>query len=102
MRSFIFIGHRGKGRTTFLLVMLDILKNAPIVSLENIVKRHHALGSINLFNTNKWKHGTYTNQKLERRKKFVEDFYAFIVQRKQGGMGRWIDWKNSKLSTMEP
>lgn len=83
----------GKGRTSTLLIMLDSMKNAPLVSLEEIVKRQHLLGSEDLFNTKVWKNGTYDKKKLEARKKFVEEFYAFVCQRKKGGIQKWSDWK---------
>ena len=88
----------GQGRTSILLVMLDMLKNAPLVSINDIVKRQTLLGSEDLFNTEVWKGGTYDKQKLEARKKFVEDFYQFVCQRKVGGIHRWSDWHQFKTS----
>ncbi|MBY0500541.1 MAG: hypothetical protein K2P93_00880 [Alphaproteobacteria bacterium] len=82
----------GAGRTSVALVMLDIMKNAPTVSLNDIVKRQHLLGSINLFDTAPWADGTYTIQQLENRKKFIENFYVFISQRKNGGIQHWSEW----------
>jgi len=82
----------GKGRTTLLLVMLDIMKNAPRVSIGDIVKRQHLLGSENLFNTEVWKNGTYNKAMLVQRKNFVEKFYKFICQRKAGGIQVWSKW----------
>lgn len=91
--------HHGTGRTSIMLVMLDIMRNAPKVALEDIVKRQHLLGSTDLFNTEKWKHGTYTKQQLENRKKLVEQFYDFVVQRKSGGIQRWSDWQRQQKNT---
>lgn len=82
----------GKGRTSILLVMLDIMRNAPTVSLEDIVKRQYLLGSENLFSLAVWKNGTYTRQKLESRKKFIEEFYRFVCQKKAGGVQKWSHW----------
>jgi len=90
--------HHGTGRTSIMLVMLDIMKNAPKVALEDIVKRQHLLGSTDLFNTEKWKYGTYTKEKLENRKKFIEQFYVFVVQRKTGGIQRWSDWHRQHMN----
>ncbi len=84
--------HHGKGRTTLMLVMLDILKNAPHVALKDIVRRQHLVGFIDLFNTTVWKKGSYTKEMLENRKKFIEKFYAFVCQRKAGGIQRWSEW----------
>lgn len=84
--------HHGTGRTSVMLAMFDILKNAPLVSLEDIIKRQHLLGSSNLFDTTKWTFGTYKQEQLVNRKNFIENFYAFIVQRKKGGIPKWSEW----------
>ncbi|MBY0291714.1 MAG: hypothetical protein K2W92_00260 [Alphaproteobacteria bacterium] len=88
----------GQGRTSILLVMLDTFKNAPLVSINDIVKRQALLGSEDLFNTDVWKGRTYNKQMLEARKKFIEEFYQFVCQRKTGGIQRWSDWVNSKCA----
>jgi hypothetical protein len=88
----------GKGRTSILLVMLDTLKNAPKVTLKDIVKRQYLLGSEDLLNTEVWKNGTYDQKELVARKKFVEDFYTFICQRKTGGIQRWSEWHRQQKS----
>ncbi len=85
--------HHGRGRTTLMLVMLDIIKNAPQVALKDIIKRQHFIGFVDLFNTTVWKKGSYTKEMLEDRKKFIEQFYIFVCQRKAGGIQRWSEWK---------
>ena len=80
-----------------LLAMLDVMRNAPTVSLNDIVKRQHLLGSVDLLNTTVWKKGaTYTKRQLENRKKFIEKFYVFICQRKAGGIQLWSEWNRQK------
>ena len=91
----------GKGRTSMMLIMLDIMKNAPKVALKDIVKRQHLLGSENLFNTVARSSGTYYSITLTRRKQFIENFYEFICQRKAGGIERWSDWRRL-LQKKEP
>jgi hypothetical protein len=86
--------HHGKGRTSMMLVMLDIMKNAPTVSLHDIVKRQHLLGSEDLLNTTVWARGTYTKKQLEQRRDFITQFYEFVCQRKAGGSQLWSEWKN--------
>ncbi|MBY0500540.1 MAG: hypothetical protein K2P93_00875 [Alphaproteobacteria bacterium] len=86
----------GAGRTSTALAMLDIMKNAPQVRLEDINKRQYLLGSVDLFDTEVWKGGTYTKEELENRKKFIENFYAFICERKQGGIQLWSEWIRQK------
>ena len=87
--------HYGKGRTSMMLVMYDIMKNAPMVSLADIVKRQHLLGSEDLLNTEVWKRGSYTKKQLEDRKEFITQFYEFISQRKAGGVQEWSSWRQS-------
>jgi hypothetical protein len=79
-----------------MLVMLDTMKNAPHVSVKDIVTRQHLLGSEDLFNTEVWENGTYTKEQLENRKEFVEKFYQFICQRKAGGQQTWSDWHQAQ------
>ncbi|MBS0271782.1 MAG: hypothetical protein JSR85_03965 [Proteobacteria bacterium] len=91
----------GKGRTTMMLTMYDIMKNAPIVTLRDIIKRQYLLGSVDLDDTTAWKksRGTYSSKTLKRRKKFIEQFYDFICQRKAGGIQKWSDWRRQQLSS---
>lgn len=94
---FHFHCRHGKGRTSLALVMFDIMQNAPKVALEDIVRRQYLLGSINLSDVAAWrKNSTYPSKALERRKKFIEEFYAFICQRKVGGTQLWSDWRRQQ------
>jgi len=79
-----------------MLAMYDIMRNAPLVALKDIIKRQHLLGSVDLFDTIAWRksRGTYSSDGLKRRKKFIEDFYTFVSQRKAGGIQRWSDWRH--------
>lgn len=90
---FHFHCRHGKGRTSIMLVMTDIIKNAPKVALRDIVKRQHLLGSEDLFDTTPWLNSTYSPRRLEKRKNFIQDFYAFICQRKAGGVQLWSEWR---------
>ncbi len=89
--------HYGKGRTSMMLVMFDIMRNAPHVSLTAIVNRQHLLGSEDLLNIAAWKKGSYTKQQLEERAAFIKAFYAFVSQRKAGGIQRWTDWLHTTI-----
>lgn len=84
--------HHGKGRTSMMLIMFDIMRNAPTVSLKDIVKRHHILGSEDLLDTTVWARGTYTKEQLEQRRDFITQFYNFICERKTGGPQLWSEW----------
>ncbi|MBL8676347.1 MAG: hypothetical protein JNJ47_02825 [Alphaproteobacteria bacterium] len=91
--------HYGKGRTSMMLVVYDIMKNAPLVSLKNIVKRQHLLGSEDLLNIDIWKGGSYTKRQLEDRKTFISQFYDFICQRKAGGIQEWSTWRHHQTTS---
>lgn len=82
----------GKGRTTSFMVMFDILKNGRNISLEEIVRRHHLLGGIDLFDTKVWKNGTYTKGQLIRRKEFIINFYKYVTDPQGYGKQSWMSW----------
>jgi hypothetical protein len=87
----------GHGRTSMLLTMLDIMRNAPTVPKVDIFKRQHLLGSVDFNDTTVWPNKpTYNKKQLEDRKKFVENFYEFISQRKAGGIQLWSEWNRQK------
>ncbi len=90
--SVYFHCHHGKGRTSMMLVMWDIMANAPKVALKDIIKRQYLLGSVDLFDTSTWTRSTYNTKKLEERKEFIQNFYKFICQRKAGGIQEWAKW----------
>lgn len=91
--------HHGKGRTSMMLNMLDIMRNAPTVALDDIVRRQRLLGSEDLLNTTVFlARGNYTKEELVQRRDFIVQFYAFIVQRKAGGIQLWSEWKDKENS----
>ncbi len=92
--------HYGKGRTSLMLVMYDIMKNAPKVALKDIVKRQHLLGSEDLLNTVVWKKGSYTKTQLQNRATFITGFYNFVCQRKKGGRQQWSEWNKKNQRTL--
>lgn len=90
----------GHGRTTMALSMLDIIKNAPAVPLEDIVKRQYLLGSVDLFDTRVWARGHYTQEQLDHRKAVIVNFYDFICQKKAGGIQTYSEWNKQKTEGM--
>jgi hypothetical protein len=87
----------GDGRTSMILTMLDIMRNAPTVTKDDIFKRQHLLGSVDFNDTVVWSKGaSYSKKQLEDRKHFMENFYAFITQRKAGGIQLWSEWMREK------
>ena len=90
---------QGMGRTSLALVMFDIMKNAPQVSLADIIKRQYLLGSIDIEDTSVWAKASYSQKMLKDRLNAIKEFYDFIVQRKAGGIQQWSEWKKSKNTT---
>lgn len=82
----------GKGRTTSVMVMVDILKNGRQVKLEDIVQRHHLMGGVDLFDTVVWDNGTYSQDQLTKRKEFIENFYSFVNDPDGYGIHSWMEW----------
>lgn len=75
---YIHCGH-GQGRTTTLLVMLDIFHNANEVSLQDILVRQYLLGGEDLMDTTPWENGTWTANDLKNRLNLVATFYSYMV-----------------------
>lgn len=73
----------GKGRTTVAMVAIDIIKNAPDVSLEDIIQRHKQMGSEDLNDISVRQDGTYTEAELKQRKQLIKDFYEYIASLKK-------------------
>lgn len=86
----------GQGRTSMLMAMLDIMRNAPRVTLKDITRRQYLLGSVDLLDTEVWENGNYTQEQLDQRKEFIVKFYDFICQRKAGGIQMWSEWRGTQ------
>jgi protein-tyrosine phosphatase len=81
----------GRGRTTTMLVMEDMMRNADKVSLNDILVRQHLLGGANLVNASSdqaWKEADY----VERRK-FVDSFYNYCKTEIPSNFKQsWTSW----------
>lgn len=86
----------GRGRTTTFLVLYDIFKNGKKVSLQDIANRHYCLGREDVLDTELLATGTWTQEGLIARKKFVEHFYAYMNDPKGYHHQSWIQWNQSK------
>jgi hypothetical protein len=82
----------GKGRTTTVMAMIDILKNGRDIPLEDIIKRQHVMGGVDLFDTALWANGTYTVERLQTRKNFIISFYDYVNDPKGYGVQKWSEW----------
>ena len=80
----------GKGRTTTLMVMYDMLHNAKQVSFDTILDRQAALGGANL------KKLPHHNQKFYRysseRLAFLKEFYVYCRSNNGDFVKSWSDW----------
>ncbi len=72
----------GKGRTSIVLLMMDIWLSQGKIPLEQLVSIHHKAGSEDLLDTTIWENGTYTPEMLQARKAFIEQFYKDVQQGK--------------------
>ncbi|MDQ7823279.1 MAG: protein-tyrosine phosphatase family protein [Candidatus Eremiobacteraeota bacterium] len=84
----------GKGRTATFLAMLDMMRNARKVSIDDIVLRQYLLGGANLFphtEPGSWK---YPYEK--EREEFVRKFYQYCRENQDGFRTGWSEWLSSK------
>jgi protein-tyrosine phosphatase len=77
----------GKGRTTTLMVMYDIMKNAKNVSLQDIVTRQFLLGGRNLLRAEQ-----LPRDRAEQRAKFLNGFYRYCVENNDSFKTTWSQW----------
>lgn len=84
----------GAGRTSLAMIMFDTLRNGKSLSIEEIVKRQHLLGSENVFDTDVRAKGTYTKEALERRRDFVIAFHRFVNDPEGYGHTSWKEWSS--------
>lgn len=82
----------GRGRTTMLMIMFDIIRNGHDVSAEEIVERQYRLGGVDLFDTKIWVNGHYTQEQLQARKDFILTFYKYVNDPEGYGHQSWSTW----------
>lgn len=82
----------GKGRTTTVFAMLDMLKNADKVSFNEIIARQASISPYyNLFEINRT--DPLLSYYYEQRVIFLSHFYEFARQSLMGYNGTWSEWK---------
>ena len=82
----------GDGRTTTFLAMHDIIHNAPQVTVDDILKRQHLLGGVDLY-TPPGDTKSYQYPFAVEREKFIRDFYDYVYAAKPGGFElSWSAW----------
>lgn len=77
----------GHGRTTTFMVMLDIMRNAKDVSLEDIVLRQHLIGGVNLLKNNALDEWKIINK--DKRIAFVKKFYEYAKNNQDDYATSW-------------
>lgn len=83
----------GRGRTTTLMILLDIFHNAHDVSFDDIIIRQGIIGGVYLYDTTAWKGGTWTVDDLERRLALAQAFFEYMAA-KDGydAQTSWAQW----------
>lgn len=77
----------GIGRTSTFMIMYDIMKNAPNVSLDDIINRQLALSTLGE------KHET--EYRTDVRMKFLNKFYDYVKNNKDDYKVKWSDYIKS-------
>lgn len=86
----------GKGRTTTFMALYDIIKNAPKLSLKEILKRQHTLGGTKLatikFNLlrKKWKESSAKDRYI-----FLQKFYKYVIDPEGYNKYSWSEWNKT-------
>lgn len=91
---FHFHCKKGKSRTTFFMILLDMMRNADRVSFEDIIYRQYCLGGINLLDITP-KDPLWPVEK-ESKKQWVEclaRFHRYCSENKASGFKKsWPEW----------
>lgn len=81
----------GKGRTTLFMTMYDILKNSNKLTLNEILKRQHALGGLDLSNLDEKNMYKYVH--ISNRYRFLLLFYHYV---KYYSNTKWSEWIHNR------
>jgi hypothetical protein len=85
---------KGKSRTTFFLVILDMMRNADKLTLEEIVHRQHVIGGIDLFDITP-KDPSWENELLSKKQWIVclARFHRYVIENKESNFKvSWTKW----------
>ena len=82
----------GRGRTTTLMIMYDIFRNAKTASLDDILSHHHCLGGENIQNTHVIPHGSWSKRNLEGRLRLLENFHKYMTSPNGYPRNTWLKW----------
>lgn len=87
----------GKGRTSTFLTLCDIIKNAPRVSLEDILARQNLIGGYDLKDIKRGRDCVERERAYKERFEFVQKFYLYCreVPNFQISWSEWIEKEHS-------
>ncbi len=91
---------KGKSRTTFFMVIFDMMHNADRLGLEEIVKRQIAIGGVNLLDVTpkdpSWKHEKESKKQWIQ---FLARFHKYCQENKKTGFKiSWKEWSEANAS----
>lgn len=82
----------GRGRSSIFLAMFDIIRNGRDLSLDAILGRQVALGSVNLQKADKDNKRPWKHKNAEARVAFVRNFYDYVRDPQGYAAGPWTAW----------
>lgn len=93
---------KGKSRTTLFLSLLDMMRNADKLSMEQIVRRQKTIGGIDLFDITP-KDPTWTHEKESKRLwvVFLARFHQYALENKSTNFSMtWNEWSEMNADYM--
>lgn len=82
----------GRGRTTTLMIIYDIFRNAKTASLDDILSHHHCLGGERIQYTHVRPNGSWSKQNLEGRLRLLENFHKYMTSPNGYPHNTWLKW----------
>ncbi len=82
----------GRGRTTTLMIMYDIFRNAKTTSLDDILSHHLCLGGENIQNIHVIPDGSWSKRNLVGRFRLLETFHKYMTSPDGYPHNTWFKW----------
>ncbi|MDB6095744.1 MAG: hypothetical protein JWM09_22 [Francisellaceae bacterium] len=83
---------KGRGRSTTFLALYDIIKNANVLTIEEIVNRQYLLGGTDLFKIPTSKEKLWKKEPLIARAQFIKKFYEYVKDKEGYAKYPWSIW----------
>ena len=81
----------GKGRSTTLMVMVDILENARVQSLNEILSHQKMIGAMDVFKISDDPEDAWKKELQKERKAFIQLFYEYVSSQSNIELS-WSQW----------